>query len=134
MKRLFMFMAAVLTLSLFTACNDDKETEIPRSLDDSTWTSVANEQGEQIHILFTSTGEAHYNVWLNDEQEIASQTNYNYTYNSPSLTLTPKQEDMPTFTGRIINNDSYITMHLASTDGTVIVLTKHADKSDTIWQ
>lgn len=135
MKRLFIFMAAALTLSLFTACNDDKDTDIPRSLDDSTWTSVANEQGEQIHILFTSTGEAHYNVWLNGKQEITSQANYTYTYNRPNLTLTSMQEDMPTFTGRIISNGTYVTMHLTSTDGsTSIVLTHNLDKSDTIWQ
>lgn len=134
MKQLFIFMAAALTLSLFTACNDDKDTDIPRSLDDSIWVSVANEQGEQIQIHFLSTGEAHYNVWLNGKQEINTQANYNYTYNSPSLTLTPKQADMPTFTGRIISNGSYATMHLSSPDGIVIVLTKHADKSDTIWQ
>ena len=128
-------MAAALTLSLFTACNDDKDTDIPRSLDDSTWTSVANEQGEQIHILFTSTGEAHYNVWLNGKQEITSQANYTYTYNRPNLTLTSMQEDMPTFTGRIISNGTYVTMHLTSTDGsTSIVLSHNLDKSDTIWQ
>lgn len=128
-------MAAALTLSLFTACNDDKDTDIPRSLDDSTWTSVADEQGEQIHILFTSTGEAYYNVWLNGKQEITSQANYTYTYSRPNIKLTPKQEDMPTFTGRIISNGSYTTMHLTSTDGsTSIVLTHNLDKSDTIWQ
>ena len=126
-------MAAALTLSLFTACNDDKESDIPRSLDDSIWVSVANEQGEQTQIHFLSTGEAHYNVWLNGKQEINTQANYNYTYNSPNLTLMPKQADMPTFTGRI-SNGSYATMHLSSPDGTVIVLTKQADKSDTIWQ
>lgn len=134
MKQLFIFMAAILTLSALTACNDDKDTDIPRSLDDSIWVSVANEQGEQTQIHFLSTGEAHYNVWLNGKHEINTQANYNYTYNSPSLTLTPKQADMPTFTGRIISNGSYATMHLSSPDGIVIVLTKHADKSDTIWQ
>ena len=127
-------MAAILTLSALTACNDDMESDIPRSLDDSIWVSVANEQGEQIHILFSSTGEAAYNILINGKQEINTQANYNYTYNSPSLTLTPKQADMPTFTGRIISNGSYATMHLSSPDGTVIVLTKVADKTDTIWQ
>ena len=134
MKQLFIFLSAILTLSTFTACNDDKDTDIPRSLDNSIWVSVANEQGEQIQILFSSTSEAQYNVWLNGKQEINTQANYNYTYNSPSLTLMPKQADMPTFTGRIISNGSYATMHLSSPDGTVIVLTKHADKSNTIWQ
>ena len=134
MKQLFIFMAAILTLSTFTACNDDKDTDIPRSLDNSVWVSAPNEQGEQIQILFSSTGEATYNIWRNGKQEIDTQANYNYTYNSPSLTLVPKQADMPTFTGRIISNGSYATMHLSSPDGIVIVLTKHTDKSDTIWQ
>lgn len=134
MKQLFIFMAAILTLSTFTACNDDKESDIPRSLDDSIWVSVANEQGEQTQIHFLSTGEAAYNILINGKQEINTQANYNYTYNSPSLTLMPKLSDMPTFTGRIISNGSYATMHLSSPDGMVIVLTKVADKTDTIWQ
>ena len=135
MKQLFIFMAAILTLSTFTACNDDKKADIPRSLDNSVWVSTPDEQGEQIQILFSSTGEATYNIWLNGKQEINTQANYNYTYNSPSLTLMPKQADMPTFTGRIISNGTYSTMHLTSTDGaTMIVLTQHKDKSDTIWQ
>lgn len=127
-------MAAALTLSLFTACNDDKESDIPRSLDDSIWVSVANEQGEQTQIHFLSTGEAAYNILINGKQEINSQVNYTYSYSRPNIKLTPKQTDMPTFTGRIISNGSYATMHLSSPDGTVIVLTKVADKSDTIWQ
>lgn len=128
-------MAAILTLSALTACNDDKDTDIPRSLDDSVWVSTPDEQGEQIQILFSSTGEAHYNVWLNGKQEITSQANYTYNYSRPNIKLTPKQADMPTFTGRIISNGTYSTMHLTSTDGaTMIVLTHQIDKSDTIWQ
>ena len=134
MKQLFIFMAAILTLSALTACNDDKGSDIPRSLDDSIWVSAPDEQGEQIQILFSSTGEAHYNIWLNGKQEITSEANYTYSYSRPNIKLTPKQADMPTFTGRIISNGSYATMHLSSPDGIVIVLTKHADKSDTIWQ
>lgn len=135
MKQLFIFMAAILTLSALTACNDDKDTDIPRSLDDSVWVSAPDEQGEQIQILFSSTGEATYNVWLNGKQEITSQANYTYSYSRPNIKLTPKQADMPTFTGRIISNGTYSTMHLTSTDGaTMIVLTHQIDKSDTIWQ
>lgn len=135
MKRLFIFMAAALTLSLFTACNDDKGSDIPRSLDDSVWVSAPDEQGEQIQILFSSTGEATYNIWLNGKQEITSEANYTYSYSRPNIKLTPKQADMPTFTGRIISNGTYSTMHLTSTDGaTMIVLTHQIDKSDTIWQ
>ena len=128
-------MAAILTLSALTACNNDKGSDIPRSLDDSVWVSAPDEQGEQIQILFSSTGEAHYNVWLNGKQEITSEANYTYSYSSPNIKLTPKQADMPTFTGRIISNGTYSTMHLTSTDGaTMIVLTHQIDKSDTIWQ
>ena len=135
MKQLFIFMAAALTLSLFTACNDDKGSDIPRSLDNSVWVSAPDEQGEQIQILFSSTGEATYNIWLNGKQEITSETNYTYSYSRPNIKLTPKQADMPTFTGRIISNGTYATMHLTSTDGaTMIVLTHQIDKSDTIWQ
>ena len=128
-------MAAILTLSALTACNDDKDTDIPRSLDNSVWVSTPDEQGEQIQILFSSTGEAHYNIWLNGKQEITSEANYTYSYSRPNIKLTPKQADMPTFTGRIISNGTYSTMHLTSTDGaTMIVLTHQIDKSDTIWQ
>ena len=134
MRQLFIFLSAILTLSLFTACNDDKGSDIPRSLDNSVWVSATDEQGEQIQILFSSMGEATYNIWLNGMQEINSQANYTYSYSRPNIKLTPKQADMPTFTGRIISNGSYSTMHLSSPDGTVIVLTRHADKSDTIWQ
>ena len=135
MKQLFIFMAAILTLSALTACNDDKGSDIPRSLDNSVWVSAPDEQGEQIQILFSSTGEAHYNVWLNGKQEITSEANYTYSYSRPNIKLTPKQADMPTFTGRIISNGTYATMHLTSTDGaTMIVLTHQIDKSDTIWQ
>lgn len=134
MKQLFIFMAAILTLSALTACNDDKGSDIPRSLDNSVWVSVTNEQGEQTQIHFLSTGEATYNIWLNGKQEINSQANYTYSYSRPNIKLTPKQADMPTFTGRIISNGSYATMHLSSPDGMVIVLTKVADKTDTIWQ
>ena len=94
-----------------------------------------DEQGEQIQILFSSTGEATYNIWLNGKQEITSEANYTYSYSRPNIKLTPKQADMPTFTGRIISNGTYSTMHLTSTDGaTMIVLTHQIDKSDTIWQ
>lgn len=128
-------MAAILTLSALTACNDDKGSDIPSSLDNSVWVSAPDEQGEQIQILFSSTGEAHYNVWLNGKQEITSEANYTYSYSRPNIKLTPKQADMPTFTGRIISNGTYATMHLTSTDGaTMIVLTHQIDKSDTIWQ
>ena len=128
-------MAAILTLSALTACNDDKGSDIPSSLDNSVWVSAPDEQGEQIQILFSSTGEAHYNVWLNGKQEITSEANYTYSYSRPNIKLTPKQADMPTFTGRIISNGTYSTMHLTSTDGaTMIVLTHQIDKSDTIWQ
>lgn len=134
MRQLFIFLSAILTLSLFTACNDDKGSDIPRSLDNSVWVSATDEQGEQIQILFSSMGEATYNIWLNGMQEINSQANYTYSYSRPNIKLTPKQADMPTFTGRIISNGSYSTMHLSSPDGTVIVLTHYLDKSDTIWQ
>lgn len=128
-------MTAILTLSALTACNDDKDTDIPRSLDNSVWVSASDEQGEQIQILFSSTGEATYNIWLNGKQEITSEANYTYSYSRPNIKLTPKQADMPTFTGRIISNGTYSTMHLTSTDGaTMIVLTHQIDKSDTIWQ
>ena len=69
-------MAAILTLSALTACNDDKGSDIPRSLDNSVWVSAPDEQGKQIQILFSSTGEAHYNIWLNGKQEITSEANY----------------------------------------------------------
>ena len=76
MKQLFIFMAAILTLSALPACNADKGSDIPHSHDDSVWVSAPDEQGEQIQILFSSTGEAHYNIWLNGKQEITSEANY----------------------------------------------------------
>ena len=128
-------MAAILTQSALTACNADKGSDIPRSLDASVWVSAPDEQGEQIQNHFSSTGEATFNIWLNGKQEFTSEANYTYSYSRPNIKLTPKQADMPTFTGRIISNGTYSTMHLTSTDGaTMIVLTHQIDKSDTIWQ
>lgn len=131
--------AIIFAIVALFACKENDKTEIPESLERSTWCSIIDTESlEQIKIEFTSASDATYSIITRGygADAVKLQVEYNYTYNQPNITLTPKHNDAPTLTGYIQNlGEDYNTLNLESTDGAVLLnLTKQADKDQTIWQ
>lgn len=131
--------AIIFAIVALFACKENDKTEIPKSLEKSTWCSIIDTESlEQIKIEFTSASDATYSVITRGygTDAVKLQVEYSYTYNQPNITLTPKHNDAPALTGYIQNlGEDYNTLNLESTDGAVLLnLTKQVDKDQTIWQ
>ena len=138
MKRMLFLSAIIIAAVALVSCKEDK-IEIPKSLEQSTWSSVINpDTFEQTRVEFSSAGNATYTIltrgYGTDDTKLRAE--YTYTYNQPNITLTPKSADASALKGMFKNHgDSYIVLYLTSNDGDLeLNLTQVVDKDQTIWE
>lgn len=139
MKRMLFLSAIIFAAVALVSCKEENKIEIPKSLEQSTWSSVINpDTFEQTRVEFTSAGNATYTIltrgYGTDDTKLRAE--YTYTYNQPDITLTPKSDDAPALKGMFKNHgDSYIVLYLTSSESDLeLNLTQVVDKDQTIWE
>lgn len=120
------------------SCEKSSDEQIPKTLVNSVWGSTINPDNfQQTVIEFTDSENAIFSVVEREygSDQIISQVEYSYTYNSPDITLMPKTFVDPMLTGKAVKLEGeYIYLHLTSNIGDTYNLTQQADKDQTIWQ
>lgn len=139
MKRMLILTAIIFAIVALFSCKKENKIDIPKSLEQSTWSSVINpDTFEQTKVEFTSAGNATYTILTRGygADDTKLRVEYTYTYNQPNITLTPKSDDTPVLTGMFKSiGDSYIVLYLTSSEGDLeLNLTQVVDKDQTIWQ
>ena len=105
MKRILILTLGVIALATFISCkkdNDEQDTEalagkgsneqISTTLAKSVWSSGRNGYQEETFVEFTDAENATYTIIENVDgtERLKQKTEYHYTYNSPNITLMPK--------------------------------------------
>lgn len=138
MKRILIFTTMLALFASLTSCKKDGDLEIPQTLANTVWKSTINSDNyQQTVIEFTDSQNAIFSVVERGygSDQIISQTEYSYTYNSPDIKLMPKTLIDPTLTGKAVNLEgAYVYMNLTSNLGDTYNLTQQVDKDQTIWQ
>lgn len=136
--RKLIFSAFIIAATTLFACSKEESVEIPATLSNSSWRSTINSDNfQQTVIEFTDSENAIFSVVERGygSDQIISQVEYSYTYNSPDITLMPKTLVDPKLTGKAVKLEgAYIYLHLTSNIGDTYNLTQQADKDQTIWQ
>ena len=136
--RKLIFSAFIIAAATLFACSKEESVEIPTSLSNSSWHSTINPDNfQQTVIEFTDSENAIFSVVERGygSDQIISQAEYSYTYNSPDITLMPKTFVDPMLTGKAVKLEgAYVYLHLTSNIGDTYNLTQQADKDQTIWQ
>ena len=105
MKRILILTLGVIALATFISCkkdNDEQDTQaivgkggneqISTTLANSVWSSGRNGYQEETFVEFTDAENATYTVIENADgtERLKQKIEYHYTYNSPNITLMPK--------------------------------------------
>ena len=105
MKRILILTLGVIALATFISCkkdNDEQDTEalagkggneqISTTLANSVWSSGRNGYQEETFVEFTDSENAIYTIIENVDgtERLKQKIEYHYTYNSPNITLMPK--------------------------------------------
>ncbi|MBR5483153.1 MAG: hypothetical protein IKV18_00430 [Alistipes sp.] len=105
MKRILIFTLGVIALATFISCqkdNDEQDAEalagkgsneqISTTLANSVWSSGRNGYQEEAFVEFTDSENAIYTIIENVDgtERLKQKIEYHYTYNSPNITLMPK--------------------------------------------
>ena len=105
MKRILILTLGVIALATFISCkkdNDEQDTQalvgkggneqINTTLANSVWSSGRNGYQEETFVEFTDAENATYTIIENVDgtERLKQKIEYHYTYNSPNITLMPK--------------------------------------------
>lgn len=105
MKRILILTLGVIALATFISCKKDNDEQITQAsanksnnekisatLANSVWSSGRNGYQEETFVEFTDSENAIYSVVENVDgtERLKQKIEYHYTYNSPSITLMPK--------------------------------------------
>ena len=105
MKQIQIFTLVLIALATFISCkkdNDEQDAEalagkggneqISTTLANSVWSSGKNGYQEETFVEFTDAENATYTIIENVDgtERLKQKIEYHYTYNSPSITLMPK--------------------------------------------
>ena len=105
MKRILILTLGVIALATFISCkkdNDEQDTQalvgkggneqISTTLVNSVWSSGRNGYQEETFVEFTDAENATYTIIENVDgtERLKQKIEYHYTYNSPNITLMPK--------------------------------------------
>jgi|SRR5690606_8950763 len=114
-KLLFLFSICFI---LFSCSSDDNSTEKDPTLENTQWERL--DDGMRMTFIFSSS-QCEY-IIRSETSNVSLNTDFDYFYKHPEVTLVPKKSDLATLKGIINNNKMTITN--TSTNKEIGVYTK----------